>query len=82
MANGDGAEASLLPKLRVGVEIFGAAPGLLGDAAPKDANGDAEPAAPPPKTLLLTPADAKGEAEDEASLAKPEAANAAVEVCG
>lgn len=82
VANGDGAEASLLPKLSVGVGMFGAAADLLGAAAPKDANGDAEPAAPPPKTLLVAPADAKGEEEDEASLAKPEAANAAFDVCG
>lgn len=82
VANGDGAEASLFPKLRVGVAAFGAAADLLGDVAARDANGDAEPAAPPPKTLLVGPVDAKGEAEDEASLAKPEAANAAVDVCG
>lgn len=84
VANGDGAEASLLPKLRVGLGMLGGVTDLLGDDEPSDANGDAEPVAPPPKTLLPVPAEANGDAEAEASLEKPEAANAAVEVevCG
>lgn len=81
VANGEGAEASLPPKLRVGLAKLGGAADALGVAAPRDANGDAEDAAAPPKTLCLAPAEAKGELDDEASLEKPEAANAADEVC-
>lgn len=81
-ANGDGAEASLLPKLSFGglsgVDVDAA----VADGAPKLANGDGAAVAPPPNTLLVAPTEAKGEAEDAASLAKPESANFEGEVCG
>lgn len=80
-ANGDGAEASLLPKLSFGglsgVDVEAAVAG----GAPKLAKGDGEAVAPPPNTLLVVPTAAKGEAEDVASLAKPESANLEGEVC-
>lgn len=80
-ANGDGAEASLLPKLS-----FGGLSGVDVDAAvdagaPKLAKGDGAAAAPPPNTLLVAPTEANGEAEDAASLANPESANLEGEVC-
>jgi hypothetical protein len=82
-AKGDGAEASLLPKLSFGglsgVDVGAAA---VDAGAPKLAKGDGEAVAPPPNTLLLAPTVAKGEAEDVASLAKPESANFEGEVCG
>lgn len=69
------------PKARVGFEGLGAAAvDLLGDAAPREAKGDGAEAAPPPKTLLPAPAAAKGEADEVASLEKPEAAKALAEV--
>lgn len=81
-ANGDGADASLLPKLS-----FGGLSGVDVEAgveidAPKLANGDGEAVDPPPKTLLFAPIAAKGEADDVASLPKPEEANLEGEVCG
>lgn len=83
-ANGEGAEASLLPKLSFGglsgVDVDVDAAVTVG--APKLANGDGEAVAPPPNTLLVAPTVAKGEDEDAASLAKPESANFEGEVCG
>lgn len=58
--------------------LGGAAGVLLG--VPRDANGEGEFAAPPPKTLFLVPTEAKGDAEDEASFEKPEDANAEADV--
>lgn len=79
VAKGEGAEPSLLPKVREGLgRLGGAAGGLLGVA--RDANGDGEFGAPPPKTLFLAPMEAKGDAEEEASLEKPEEANAEADV--
>jgi len=81
-AKGDGAEASLPPKLSFG-GLSGVDVGAAVDAgAPKLAKGDGEAVAPPLNTLLLAPTVAKGEAEDVASLAKPESANFEGEVCG
>lgn len=81
-ANGDGAEVSLLPKLSFGglsgVDVEAA----VDTGAPKLAKGDGEAVAPPPNTLLVAPAVAKGEAVDVASLAKPEPANLEGDVCG
>lgn len=81
-ANGDGAEASLLPKLSLGglsgIDVEAA----VDAGAPKLAKGDGAAAAPPPNTLLVAPTVAKGEAEDAASLANPESANLDGEVCG
>lgn len=81
-ANGDGADASLLPKLSFGglsgVDVEAAVDG----GAPKLAKGDGAGAAPPPNTLLVAPTAANGDAEDVASLAKPESANLEGEVCG
>lgn len=82
VAKGDGADESLLPKLRVGLGSCGAAVGsLLGEDAPRVAKGDTDDRVPPPKTLLLDPMAANGEAVEEASLEKPDEANAAVDVC-
>lgn len=58
--------------------LGGAAGVLLG--VPRDANGDGEFGAPPPKTLFLAPTEANGDAEDAASLEKPEEANADADV--
>lgn len=79
VAKGDGADPSLLPKERVGLGRFGGAAGVL-LGVPRDANGDAEFGAPPPKTLFLAPTEANGDAEDEASLEKPEEAKADADV--
>ena len=72
----------MLPKLSFGglsgVDVEAAVEG----GAPKLAKGDGEAVAPPPNTLLVVPAVAKGEAEDAASFAKPESANLEGEVCG
>lgn len=83
---GDGADASLLEKLSVGLAMSAGTAGPLGGGEPKAANGEGAGAAPPPpppppKTLLLAPIEANGDAEDEASFEKPEAANADEEVC-
>lgn len=79
VAKGDGADPSLLPKERVGLGRFVVAAGVL-LGVPRDANGDGEFGAPPPKTLFLAPTEAKGDAEEEASLEKPEEANADADV--
>lgn len=72
-------DLSPLPKLKVGV---GAA-GFCGGLAASDANGEGEdeapPPPPPPKTLLFAPNDANGDAVEEASLEKPDAAKAEAE---
>lgn len=72
----------MLPKLSFGglsgVDVVAAVVG----GAPKLAKGEGEAAAPPPNTLLVAPTVAKGEAEEVASLAKPESANLEGEVCG
>lgn len=46
----------------------------------REANGEDELDTPLPKTLCLAPAEAKGEAAEEASFEKPEEAKAAAEV--
>lgn len=79
LAKGDEAEPAP-PKLRVGIGAAGAAAsGLDGDRPPK---GDAPALAPLPKTLPLValPSEPKGDALDAANLAKPELANAELDV--
>lgn len=78
--NGDWTEASGLPKVSFG-GTAGAAVDGVDEAAPKPANGDGEDAAPPPKTLLFALIAANGDEVEDASLAKPEASKADVEVC-
>lgn len=63
----------------MGLGRFGCAIGVL-LGVPRDANGDGEFGAPPPKTLFLVPTEAKGDAEEEASLEKPEEAKADADV--